>query len=184
MFGLARHSIAVNGMDAGPVESYMKKDEAEEFEPYDRKLHDRMKALHAELEFETLKVSELRREAPARAAKIYEAGLIKEFESDERILAEIAKKIEVDAKAGDLGIKPLERKKDTEAEYARSAEILKGLQTVSFIYWQRALVECVLTGASRLYQQLPINSPVRRTRWITFNPNSNQVGIFLRDFYY
>lgn len=120
-------------MNAGPVESYMKNDDAEEFEPYDRKLHDRMKALHAELESETLKVSELRREAPARATKIYEAQLMKEFESDERILAEIAKKIEVGEKAGDLGIKPLERKQDTEEEYAKSAEILKGLQTVSFI---------------------------------------------------
>lgn len=119
-------------MDAGPVESYLKKDDAEEFEPYDRKLHDRMKSLHAEVEFETLKVSELRREAPARATKIYEAQLMKEFESDERILAEIGKKIEVGEKAGDLGIKPLERKQDTEEEYARSAEILKGLQTVSF----------------------------------------------------
>lgn len=180
MFGLARHSIAVNGMDAGPVESYLKKDEAEEFEPYDRKLHDRMKALYAELESETVRVSELRREAPARAAMVFEAGLIKEFESDERILAEIAKKIEVGEKAGDLGIKPLERKQDTEAEYSRSAEILKELQTVSFISWQGALaVKCVLTGASRLCRQLPINSPVRRMRWITFNPNSNQIERFL-----
>lgn len=160
-------------MDAGPVESYMKKDGAEEFEPYDRKLHDRMQSLHTELESETLKVSELRREAPARATKIYEAQLMKEFEGDERILAEIAKKIEVGDKAGDLGIKPLERKQDTEEEYARSAEILKGLQTASFTHWQRAS-SCLLTGASRPCQQLLTNSPAHRMRWTTFNPNNNQ----------
>lgn len=127
-------------MDAGPVESYMKKDSTEEFEPYDRKLHDRMKSLHTELEIETLRVSQLRREAPAEATKIYEAQLIEEFEGDEKILAEIAKKIEVGDRAGDLGIKPLERKQDTEGEYATSAEILKGLQTVSFTHCERTLV--------------------------------------------
>lgn len=152
-------------MDAGPVESYMKKDDAEEFEPYDRKLHDHVVSLHAELERETLKVSELRREAPAQALKNYKAQLKKEFDSDEKILVEIAKEIEVGEKAGDLGIKPLERKQEIEEEYARSAEILKGLQTVFSISSRRTLaVKCVLTGANRLYQQWPTNLHVRRMR--------------------
>jgi kinetochor protein Mis14/NSL1 len=120
----------VNGLEAGSIESYMKKDEAEEFEPYDGKLHERVQSLHAELEVETLKVSQLRREAPARAIKIYEEQLKKESDGDERILVEIAKKTEVDEKAGDLGIRPLGRKGEIEEEYVRSLEILKGLQAV------------------------------------------------------
>lgn len=112
------------------MESYMKRDEAEEFEPYDRRLHDRMTSLHAELEAETLRVSQLRREAPARATRIYEERLRREFDGDERILVEIAKKTEADDKAGDLGIRPLERKEEIEEEYTRATRILKELQTV------------------------------------------------------
>lgn len=120
-------------MDAGPIELYMKKDETEEFEPYDRRLHDRVTSLHAELEAETLKLSQLRREAPARATKAYQEQLKKEFDNDERVLVELAKKVEVENEAGDIGIKPLERKDGIEEEYLRSAEILKGLQTVCFL---------------------------------------------------
>lgn len=119
-------------MEAGPIESYLKKDETEEFEPYDRRLHDRVSSLYAELESETLKVTQLRREAPLKAARIYEDQLKKEFDSDQGILKELARKSEANQKAGDLGIRQLERKDSVEEDYAKSAEILKALQSVCF----------------------------------------------------
>ncbi|KAH8151634.1 uncharacterized protein LAJ45_04256 [Morchella importuna] len=128
-FEHAVRNISVNGMDAGPIETYISKNEMEELEPYDRKLHTRFTTLQAQLDEETEKLAKLRREAPFDAAKAYEDALKRELEGDERIIQSLANEDITDPEAGSLGIRPLERKEDIEEDYARTAEILKALQT-------------------------------------------------------
>lgn len=126
----------MNGLDADSVSTYLKKDDSEEFEPYDRKLHDQVSSLHAEIERETLKVAQLRREAPARVARMYEEQLQREMDSDGRILAEMAKNSAAAAggvgieSAGDLGIRPLDRAEEIAQDYQKSVEMLRELQSV------------------------------------------------------
>ncbi|KAL7266168.1 hypothetical protein RUND412_011295 [Rhizina undulata] len=79
-----------------------------EFESYDRKLHDRVSNLHSRVECETLKVTQPRREMPAKTARTHGEQLQWELENDGRILEEWSK-AKLPETAGDLGIKELER---------------------------------------------------------------------------
>ncbi|MCJ1446094.1 MAG: hypothetical protein MMC23_006599 [Stictis urceolatum] len=83
---LALPSISINGLDASPSfltptpsstdhsttdPSAPVDPDDPNFEPYDPKLADQLRSLHAALEAETTRVAELRREAPAKAAQNY-----------------------------------------------------------------------------------------------------------------
>ncbi|KAL7269170.1 hypothetical protein RUND412_008172 [Rhizina undulata] len=129
-FEIARHSISINGMDVGPIEDYMKKEEVEEFEPYDRKLHDRVSNLYSQVESETIKVTQLRREMPAKAAQTHSEQLQWELENDGRILEEWSK-AKLPETAGDLGIKELERQGEVEQNFFEAFETLKSMEKVA-----------------------------------------------------
>ncbi|KAG0128428.1 hypothetical protein HOY82DRAFT_671508 [Tuber indicum] len=139
---LSLPSISINGLDA-PADvrpflhpsssSFSAVEEKGEFEAYDRKLHDRVSALYAELERETLRVAQLRREAPGRAKRAFEEALKREGEGDERILRELGRKRgageEGGGLMGDLGVRELEREEEVARGYEEGVGVLMGLQS-------------------------------------------------------
>ncbi|PUU79661.1 hypothetical protein B9Z19DRAFT_1046377 [Tuber borchii] len=153
---LSLPSISINGLDAPiDVRPFLHPSSSSsfsqtagggegEFEAYDRKLHDRVSALYAELERETLRVAQLRREAPGRAKRAFEEALRREVEGDERILRELERKRGVSSReegegeggggqAGDLGVRELERGEEIARGYEEGVGILMGLQSVSIL---------------------------------------------------
>ncbi|KAG0642835.1 hypothetical protein HOY80DRAFT_1020438 [Tuber brumale] len=142
---LSLPSISINGLDApADVRPFLHPsspsfsstaEEKGEFEAYDRKLHDRVSALYAELERETLRVAQLRREAPGRAKKAFEEALRREGEGDERILGELGRKRGVAAGEeggglmGDLGVRELERGEEVAKGYEEGVGVLVGLRS-------------------------------------------------------
>ena len=99
-----------------------------------------MSALYAELERETLRVAQLRREAPGRAKRAFEEALRREGEGDERILRELERKRGAvggeeeggrgGGQAGDLGVGELERGEEIARGYEEGVKVLMGLQSV------------------------------------------------------
>ncbi|CUS08106.1 unnamed protein product [Tuber aestivum] len=139
---LSLPSISINGLDApADVHPFLHSSSSsfstaggggeEEFEAYDRKLHDRVSALYAELERETLRVAQLRREAPGRARRAFEEALRSEGEGDERILRELGRKRgeEGVGQVGDLGVRELERGEEVARGYEEGVGMLMGLQS-------------------------------------------------------
>ena len=113
-----------------------------------------MSALYAELERETLRVAQLRREAPGRAKRAFEEALRREVEGDERILRELERKRGTSGGGGeegeregggggggpgDLGVRELERGEEIAKGYEEGVGILMGLQSVGILlvfYWR------------------------------------------------
>ncbi|EAW09565.1 uncharacterized protein ACLA_037750 [Aspergillus clavatus NRRL 1] len=87
-FTTASASISINGLDASSPQfpfpaAFTQPSETIEYEAYDTELAARVTALYAQLEALTTSVAQLRREAPARAARAYAEGLRKAIEEDD-----------------------------------------------------------------------------------------------------
>ena len=88
-FQTATSSISINGLDA-PPSIFSKEAQAQsqiretiEYEPYDTRLAARVTSLYAQLESLTTAVAQLRRDAPARAAREYADLLRKVVDEDD-----------------------------------------------------------------------------------------------------
>ena len=79
---LALPSLAINGLDASPNILSRPIISSENFEPYDPRLASKIRNLYVNLEAETTRVAQLRREAPAVAAKAYTERLEREIGED------------------------------------------------------------------------------------------------------
>jgi len=108
-------------------------------------------ALYAELERETLRVAQLRREAPGRASRAFEEALRREGEGDERILRELERKRGAvgsgeeeegggGGQVGDLGVRELERGEEIARGYEEGVKVLMGLQSVGLFFFIYSLV--------------------------------------------
>ncbi|PYH43562.1 uncharacterized protein BP01DRAFT_424847 [Aspergillus saccharolyticus JOP 1030-1] len=87
-FTSASSSITINGLDSSSKEfpfpaSFTAPSEQVEYEAYDAKLAARVTSLYAQLESLTTTVAQLRRDAPARAARAYAEQLRRVIEEEE-----------------------------------------------------------------------------------------------------
>ncbi|PKX92010.1 uncharacterized protein P174DRAFT_444022 [Aspergillus novofumigatus IBT 16806] len=101
-FTTASASISINGLDSSSSQfpfpaAFTQPTETIEYEPYDTELAARVTSLYAQLESLTTTVAQLRRDAPARAAKAYAEQLRKAIEEDED---DMDADDDVDAEAG------------------------------------------------------------------------------------
>ncbi|RHZ67556.1 uncharacterized protein CDV56_109588 [Aspergillus thermomutatus] len=92
-FTTASASISINGLDSSSPQfpfpaAFTQPTETIEYEPYDTELAARVTSLYAQLESLTATVAQLRRDAPARAAKAYADQLSKAIEEDEEDIDE------------------------------------------------------------------------------------------------
>ncbi|MCJ1256351.1 hypothetical protein MMC24_004172 [Lignoscripta atroalba] len=96
---LALPSLSINGLDASPSlltpppslplskssdPTTAGEEDDPNYEPYDTRLAGKLRTLYATLESETTRVAELRREAPAAAARAYVERLKDEMGAEER----------------------------------------------------------------------------------------------------
>jgi len=94
---LALPSLSINGFDASPslltssTSTTTRPDASDDtnYEPYDPRLAAKVRALYAQLESETTRIAELRREAPVAAAKAYVERLGNEVKEDEMAMEEL-----------------------------------------------------------------------------------------------
>ncbi|GIK01431.1 hypothetical protein Aspvir_005467 [Aspergillus viridinutans] len=92
-FTTASASISINGLDSSSSQfpfpaAFTQPTETIEYEPYDTELAARVTSLYAQLESLTTTVAQLRRDAPARAAKAYAEQLRNAIEEDEEDMNE------------------------------------------------------------------------------------------------
>ncbi|KAF3918406.1 hypothetical protein ABW20_dc0106523 [Dactylellina cionopaga] len=137
LFDLANQNISINGNDIGDVESILKAEEEDQYEPYDDKLRVRVNELIAQVGSATTEVAKLRRDVPKRAAAAYAKKLAADIDK-EAALAEAALREDVDEMAEDegnaaiidWGIKPLARQEEVEKAWEGAVGLLPGLKKV------------------------------------------------------
>ncbi|KAA6408806.1 MAG: hypothetical protein FRX48_07150 [Lasallia pustulata] len=92
----------------------------------------RLHALYAQLELETARVAELRREAPAAAAKAYMDRLNQELEEEEEVVERLREKVRAEASVGvEMEGVGLERAEDVRRTWEGALEGLTGLGRVT-----------------------------------------------------
>ncbi|KAK6360736.1 hypothetical protein TWF730_006863 [Orbilia blumenaviensis] len=133
LLDLANQNISINGNDIGNVDSVLKAEEEDQYEPYDDKLRVRVNELIAKVGTATGEVAKLRREVPKRAAATYEKKLKADIDR-EVALAEAALKendddaMDIDGEGDtdmmDWGIKHLARQKEMEKAWEDAVGLL------------------------------------------------------------
>ncbi|KAF3931674.1 hypothetical protein ABW19_dt0200248 [Dactylella cylindrospora] len=135
-FDLANQNISINGNDIGNVESVLKAEEEDQYEPYDDSLRVRVNELIAQVGKATTEVTKLRREVPKKAANNYAKKLLADVDK-EAAMAEAALGDDDDAMVMDedgddgifdWGIKPLARQKEVEKAWEDAVKVLPGLK--------------------------------------------------------
>ncbi|EGX47388.1 hypothetical protein TWF173_000580 [Orbilia oligospora] len=136
LLDLANQNISINGNDIGDVDSVLKAEEEDQYEPYDDKLRVRVNDLIAKVGTATGEVAKLRREVPKRAAAAYEkklkADIDREVALAEAALKENENTMDIDDEGGtdvvDWGIKPLARQKEVEKAWENAVGLLPSLK--------------------------------------------------------
>ena len=137
---LALPSLAINGLDANA--SILKSETTDansdpfvidpndpSYEPYDTRLAQKLRDLYANLEEETTRVAELRRETPATAASNYVDGIRNEIELSDRAFELQRSKLQT---TFDSGIDQVRFKhNDIEESWSRGCEGLEALRNVT-----------------------------------------------------
>ncbi|KAF2088666.1 hypothetical protein K490DRAFT_39348 [Saccharata proteae CBS 121410] len=135
VFREARKGISVNGMEGegadglGAVGLEEGGSSEFEFEPFDSRLADRIRALEAAKEDLNARVADLRRDAPRKAAARYEKALLDDAEAWEKRLAE--KRGEVVAGAAEsarVDVGGMERWDEVRKMWERGTDGLVGLK--------------------------------------------------------
>ena len=137
---LALPSIAINGLDTSPsiltpdastkeVDPLVIDPNDPSYEPYDARLAQKVRDLYANVEEATTRVAELRREAPATAAKLYVETLKKEIEEADRVLEARKSKSSKDLHGG-LGQTDFQGE-DIQESWIKGREGLEGLRNVT-----------------------------------------------------
>jgi kinetochor protein Mis14/NSL1 len=99
-----------------------------EIEPFDAKLAQRVQALSAQIESQTLELASLRRNAPGATAKKFEEEFKRRSEEDE---ARVKKQEEIDAEAArelKLDVGDMERLGEVQGTWQRGTEELEELK--------------------------------------------------------
>ncbi|KAF2835648.1 hypothetical protein M501DRAFT_324567 [Patellaria atrata CBS 101060] len=127
-FAAAKQNICVNGMD---LEENGTRNVGEDFEPLDTRLADRLRALEQAKESLITKVADLRRTAPALAARqfqsaygAYDAGLQQRRQEEEDGAVR-------EAQGERLEVERVERWDEVEGSWERATEGLVGLRGVT-----------------------------------------------------
>ncbi|KAK6543179.1 hypothetical protein TWF694_007093 [Orbilia ellipsospora] len=134
LFDIANQNISINGNDIGDVDSVLKTEEEDQYEPYDDKLRVRVNELIAQVGTATAEVAKLRREVPKKAATAYAKKLASDVDK-EAALAEAALREDDMAMDGDgdtamidWGIKPLTRQQEVEKAWEDAVGLLPVLK--------------------------------------------------------
>jgi len=130
-FDIANQNISINGNDIGNVESVLKAEEQDQYEPYDDSLRVRVNDLIQKVGAATTEVAKLRREVPKKAAKAFEKRIALDIDR-EIAAAEAAMKSDGegavdedgDAEMIDWGIKPLARRDEIEKSWEEAVGLL------------------------------------------------------------
>lgn len=150
-FAAAKDGMSINGMDSGEMEREMEKArEGEgwfiygtgmmvlkavadmssvEIEPFDTKLAQRVQALSAQIENQTLQLANLRRNAPAETAKRFQDSFAQQSEDFD---ARLKKHEEADmaaAKESKLDVGEIERLDEVQGTWQKGTEELDELKT-------------------------------------------------------
>ncbi|KAK4498429.1 hypothetical protein PRZ48_011087 [Zasmidium cellare] len=128
-FNSAKDSISINGMDSREMERELEKaQEGEELEPFDSKLAQRIQALSAQIEDQTLQLANLRRKAPQETARTFIESFERQSEEyDARLKADREAKLEA-AKATKMDVGEVERVDEMQGTWQRGAEDLARLK--------------------------------------------------------
>ena len=137
---LALPSIAINGLDTSPsiltpdastkeVNPSIINPNDPSYEPYDARLAQKVRDLYANVEEATTRVAELRREAPATAAKLYVETLKKEIEEADSVLEARKSKSSKNLNGG-LGRIDFQGE-DIQESWIKGREGLEGLRNVT-----------------------------------------------------
>lgn len=122
--------MSINGMDSGELETELAKaQEGEEIEPFDAKLAQRVQALSAQIEGQTLDLASLRRQAPAETAGKWREGWDKEaVRWEERFRVE-GETREREAGETRLDVGEVERLEEVQGTWQSGTEALTALKS-------------------------------------------------------
>ncbi|MCJ1424634.1 hypothetical protein MMC29_002522 [Sticta canariensis] len=142
---LALPSIALNGLDApaslltpspDPASPSTPSENDSNYEAYDPRLAAKLREMYAQLEYESTRVAELRREAPGAAARAYVERLEAEMESERERGRERESEVERSAAGQKVElewprVERVERVEEMENMWQRGTEGLLGLEKVT-----------------------------------------------------
>lgn len=140
---MALPSIALNGLDApasllapspDPASPSTPSENDSNYEAYDPRLAAKLRELYAQLEYESTRVAELRREAPGAAARAYMERLEAEMELEREREQERERELEAERSAGqkvELDWESLERVEEVENMWQKGTEGLVVLERVT-----------------------------------------------------
>lgn len=100
-----------------------------EIEPFDTKLAQRVQALSAQIENQTLHLANLRRNAPAETARKYDEAFSKQSAEYEATLKKQEEDTLAAARASKLNISEAERMDEVQGTWQKGTEELGGLKT-------------------------------------------------------
>jgi len=128
-FRLALPNITINALEPLPLESYLQP--VEEYEPYDRRLHDAVTALHQKIEKRTLQLAGMRREKPAMLRQAFEEELAAEERRGENLRRGWEEELEVAQRAAEeeVVVREVERREEVERTRERALRGLEELKT-------------------------------------------------------
>ena len=141
---LALPSVSINGLDtspsilypsttpysSGPADSSTIDPNDPSYEPYDSRLAGKLRELYATMEAETTRVAELRREAPAVAARGYVERLRKEIDERDKEVQERRKEVEKVESGGLDGIS-IDRAEQVAENWAKGRDSLEQLKKIT-----------------------------------------------------
>ncbi|KAF4281010.1 hypothetical protein KXW98_002264 [Aspergillus fumigatus] len=165
-FTTASASISINGLDSSSSQfpfpaAFTQPTETIEYEPYDTELAARVTSLYAQLESLTTTVAQLRRDAPARAAKAYAEQLRKAIEEDEEDMYEDE---DVDGEAG-YGIENGNQDADGEGEEDVPMPDADARNTTTQNGTRRLRRRPSKSKSARWNLQIPLGSDHEAERW-------------------
>ncbi|KAK4556192.1 hypothetical protein LTR86_006889 [Recurvomyces mirabilis] len=133
-FALAKPNLSINGLSSTEMETELARAGTEgggeeELAPFDSKLAQRLQALSAQIEAQTLQLANLRRTAPGETARKWEEGFVESGKSwEERFAGEERERME-EARGVDVSASQVERQGEVERGWRDGEERLGVLKT-------------------------------------------------------
>lgn len=149
-FNAAKDNVSINGMDSREMEAELAKArEGEgaslcnrrmirrrivlimitEIEAFDTKLAQRIQALSAQIESQTLHLANLRRTAPEETAQRFQESFTQSSEEDDARLQRLAEQQLENAKASKVDVGEMERMDEVQSTYQSGTENLNNLKS-------------------------------------------------------
>ncbi|KAF2718498.1 hypothetical protein K431DRAFT_230703 [Polychaeton citri CBS 116435] len=129
VFASAKWNISINGMHSEEMEAELAKaQEGEETEPFDAKLAQRVQALSAQIEHQTLQLANLRRTAPAETAHKFQLSFEKQSHEYEIKIAQESERMIKEAAETSMEIENIERSGELQETWQKSTGNLNALK--------------------------------------------------------